>query len=201
MKHKRWAAWALVLALLNLGVLACIYSFSSLGEDRSSAQKIGRLISTYAEPESNPVFLVRAEDRCRFYSDSYCASARAQRRGITPGLYSNPIKLDVTPDSALFYSAYIDARARLIRATATYVVFLDTKPSDEDYLKASISFEEEAGVLVGTIVSNLYALQEEALRDTDHRANWAYVVGFLNNLLILIFVALVTRRAPAIKGS
>lgn len=201
MKHKRWAAWALALALLNLGVLACIYSFSSIGEDRSSAQKIGRLISTYAEPEANPVFLVRAEDRCRFYSDTYCASARAQRRGITPGLYTNPIKLDVNPETALYYSSYIDARARLIRATATYVVFLDTKPDESEYLKASISFEEEAGVLVGTIVSNLYALQEEALRDTDHRGNWAYLVGFLANLLILIFVAMATRRLAAPKGS
>jgi len=200
MKYKRWAAWALVLAFLNLGVLACIYSFTSIGEDRASAQKIGRLISTYAEPEANPVFLVRAEDRCRFYSEAYCASARAQRRGITPGLYTNPIKLDVSPESALFYTAYVDARARLIRATASYVVFLDTKPANPEYLKQSISFEEESGVLVGTIVSNLYALQEEALRDTDHRSNWAYVVGFLANLLVLIFVAYATRRhAP--KGS
>lgn len=194
MKSKLWAA-IVFLAMSNLIVLGCLYSYSTVGEDKSPAQKISRVISTYAEPESNPIFLVRAEDRCRFYGHAYCASAAAQRKSIT-GLFTTPLQLEKTADNAVFYATYLDSRTRLIKATSDYIQFLDTTPSTEAYLFASTSFEEEAGVLVGAIVSNLYALQEDALRDSDKRGNWMYFFGFLSNVIVLALVAVCARRSP-----
>lgn len=198
MKNRIWACFV-ALAVANLMVLFYVYGYSTAGDDKVSAQKISRLISTYAEPESNPVFLVRSEDRCRFYGEVYCPEAKAQRESVA-GSFSAPIKLTAKPGTENTYADYLDARTRLTKVTQDYVTFLDTNPSTLVYLSASVSFEEQAGELIGAIVSNLYALQDVALQDADHSGNWAFAFGYLVNLLMIV-LAVVGSRSPTRKRS
>lgn len=199
-KNKLWAA-CLVLVLANLAILFYVYGNLTQGEDKIAAQNISRVISTYAEPESNPVFLVRSEDRCRFYGKLYCPMAR-QQRVATMTLFTDPIQVNSTTRAAntLYYIDYLNARSDLIEATRKYVAFLNTDPLTPQYLAASIAFEQQAGELIATIVTNLYALQDETLRDSEKSGNWGFVLGYLCNLL-LIALMIYARRTSLQKES
>jgi len=191
MKNRIWAA-CMALLLANISILFYVYGYATSGEEKIAAQSISRLISTYAEPQSNPVFLVRAEDRCRFYGHAYCPAAEAQRASAL-ALFNIPITLSTKPSTEAFYEDYLAARARLIKTTDNYARFLSSHPSTDDYVTASAAFEEEAGGLIGVIVSNLYALQDIALRDSDRAGNWAFAAGYLCNFVLFVLIACARR--------
>lgn len=194
MTRKIWMA-CMGLILANLATLYAVYGNTTMGEQKVAAQNISRLISTYAEPESNPVFIVRAEDRCRFYGEMYCSAAKSQRAAVLT-MFTNPIKLSPADKDTAYYGGYLAAREQLINATRTYVGLLNTHPSNLEYLSASISFEEQAGVLVGTIVSNLYALQDAALSSAENSGSWVFIFGYLCNLALIVLVAIAAHLSP-----
>jgi hypothetical protein len=198
-KNKLWAA-CLALVLANLAILFYVYGNLTQGEDKIAAQNISRLISTYAEPESNPVFLVRSEDRCRFYGKLYCPMAK-QQRVATMNLFTNPTQLTSTTTTVttMYYLDYLNARSDLVEATRKYVAFLNTNPLTPQYLAASIAFEQQAGELIAAIVTNLYALQDETLRESEKSGNWGFTLGYLCNLL-LIALMIFARRTTTQKG-
>lgn len=198
MKNKLWAA-CMALVLMNLAILFYVYGNVTMGEEKIAAQNIGRLISTYAEPESNPVFLVRAEDRCRFYGKTYCPWAKQQRIAIVAP-FSNPIKLAQKATATSYYIDYLNARTDLINVTNDYIAFLDTEPATPEYVAASVAYEAAAGAMVGVIVANLYALQDEALRHSEKSGNWAFTLGYVCNIL-LIAIMIFARRTAAQKRS
>lgn len=198
MKNKLWAA-CMALVLANLAILFYVYGNVTMGEEKIAAQNISRLISTYAEPESNPVFLVRAEDRCRFYGKLYCPTAKQMRiAAVSP--FTNPIKLKQATTATPYYIDYMNARTDLINATEAYVAFLDTEPPTPEYLAASVAYESQAGAMVGVIVTNLYALQDESLKDSERSGNWAFTLGYVCNIL-LIAIMIFARRTAAQKRS
>lgn len=197
MTRKIWMA-CMGLILANLATLYAVYGNTTMGEQKVAAQNISRLISTYAEPESNPVFIVRAEDRCRFYGEMYCSAAESQRAAVL-SMFTNPIKLSPADKDTAYYGGYLAAREQLINATRTYVSLLNTKPSTIEYLSASISFEEQAGVLVGTIVSNLYALQDSALSSAENSGSWVFIFGYICNLMLIVLVAWLARLSTRPK--
>jgi hypothetical protein len=186
MKNKIWAA-CMALVLMNISILFYVYGSTTMGDEKVAAQNISRLISTYTEPESNPMYLTRAEDRCRFYAGVYCPASKALR-AKSVSLFQTPIKIKTTTQSEVYYSDYLTARARLIKATSDYTTFLDENTTNTAYITKSIAFEEEAGVLIGSIVSNLYALQDQALQDADHTGNWAFTLGYICNFLLMVLI-------------
>jgi len=198
MMNKIWAA-CMAFILANICILFYVYGSATSGEEKVAAQQIARLISTYAEPESNPTFLVRAEDRCRFYGPSYCQIASAQRANAL-SLFTSPIVLTVKPTTEVFYNDYLAARARLIKATDDYATLLDSKPETRAYIVASSSFEKEAGMLIGNIVSNLYALQDSTLKEADHTGSWVFALGYLCNFVLFALVVYARRMNNQKRG-
>lgn len=194
LKTKLWAA-CMALVLANLAILFYVYGNVTTGEQKVAAQNINRLISTYAEPESNPVLLVRAEDRCRFYGKLYCPTAK-QRRVAAVAPFTNPIQLSEEAMSSLPYIDYLNARSDLLSATAEYTAILDSEPTLPEYLAASLAYEAKAGASVGVIVANLYTLQDEALRESEKSGNLAFTLGYVCNILLIAIMVFARRAYP-----
>lgn len=197
MKNRIWAA-CMALLLANISILFYVYGYSTSGEEKIAAQSISRVISAYAEPGANPISLVRAEDRCRFYAAEFCAPAQAQRHNVST-LFSRPLTLTTNDNTEAFYLKYLAARLRLIQATNEYAAFLDTTPSNDKYVRASAVFEQVAGHQVGLIVSNLNVLQDMALRDSDRVGNWVFTMGYLCNFFLIALTAF-ARKGTYNKG-
>jgi len=175
------------MAMANMLVLFLVWGQSSTGEDKQSAQTVAQMISAYAEPESNPLTLIRAEDRCRFYGDEYCAASLAQRQNALSA-FTSPSVVTLRMSQDPHYTDYLAARSRLIQATHDFASFLDDEPNEEAYLQAAASFEAEANVLLGAIVSNLYALQEITLAEGESNNTWAFTLGYVCNLILIALI-------------
>lgn len=175
------------MCLANMLVLFLVWGQSSSGEDKQSAQTVAQLISAYAEPESNPLALVRAEDRCRFYGDQHCAASLAQRQNALSA-FTSPTRVTQRMANDPHYNDYMAARTRLAQSTNDFASFLDNKPDEQAYLQAAASFEAEANVLLGSIVSNLYALQETTLAEGENNSTWAFTLGYVCNLILIALI-------------
>lgn len=183
----------MVLLILNVAGLFCVYSIGQTGAGKEAAQSLGKLISAYSEPNSNPQFLVRAEDQCRFWDQSYCARALAKRKAVKITNPYNPPMPEELQATAL-YSAYVDTRSALTQATTEYVAFLDKNPSDVDYIERSKEFEEQASVLIGQLVSYLYDMQNQTIRAQSTATERVLMAQYVALVLLFLIVSILRFR-------
>lgn len=181
------------LLVLNIATLFFIYGTGNTGDGRDTAQSLGRLISAYSEPNSNPQFLVNAENQCRFWGPEYCARALAKRKSILvayPG--STPMPEDLRSTS--LYAAYVETRKALTQETTTYIAFLNQTPSNAEFVAKSKEFEEAAGFLVGQVISYLYDMQGQAIRKQTTTTERVLMVQYLGLVALLFLVCLLRFR-------
>ncbi|ALT58012.1 hypothetical protein FDG94_gp019 [Pseudomonas phage SM1] len=167
--YRRLQSVCLGLTILSLFVLFYVHQYVIDGDARNITQTLGRVASSYVEPESNPQAIIRAEDHCRFWDSSYCKAAEIRRTTFT-SYFNMPLRVPAYIQQDPQYMDFQKAKQQLLKSTSTFVLFLNTKPSNEEYKAKAQSFEKEADELVGNIINSLYGLQQTATSRSD-RAN------------------------------
>lgn len=184
----------------NVALLFAVYGTGTSVDNRDTAQSLSRLISAYSEPNSNPQFLVRDENQCRFWGAGYCARALAKRKSAIAAYAFNPI-LPTVLQSTQLYESYVETRKALTLATTEYVAFLNTNPPNPDYIAKSKEFEEQAGVLVGQLVTNLYDMQSQTILRQTNYTEQILMAQYACSLFLLFLIALLRfRRGGAANG-
>lgn len=183
----------ILLLIVNVGALFCLHTLGTSGDDKETARSLARLISSYAEPDSNPQSLISAENQCRFWDKTYCARAEAKRKAAVLA-YPPVAQVSYTVKQSTLYTAYIETRAALNEATMDYAEFLQTNPSDEQYIERSKEFEEQAGVLLGKMVSYLYDMQEQTARKQGTQAEQVVMTQYLCLMILLLLVCILRLR-------
>lgn len=186
----------IVLAVVNVLVLFFVYNTGGTYDGKFEAQSLSRLISSYSEPDSNPQFLVRDENQCRFWGQGYCARAAAKRKSVLVAQAFSPA-IPVSLQSSVQYHSYIKTREALTMSTTEYVAFLNSNPGNMVYIEQSKQFEEEAGQLVGQLVSYLYDMQAQTIQKQSTYAGQIVMGQYLSLLALLLMACLIRFR----KGS
>lgn len=190
----------IILLIANVAILFLVYGTGGSIDNKDAAQSLSRLISAYSEPNSNPQFLVRDENQCRFWGQGYCARAQAKRKAVTAAYSFNPT-LPASLQSTELYQAYVEGRKALMIATTDYVAFLNTSPPTEQYIAQSKVFEEQAGVLVGQLVTYLYDMQGQTIQRQTNYTEQILMLQYLCLVVLLFFICLLRfRRGGFING-
>ncbi len=183
----------IVLLVLNIASLFVLYGAGATGASRDIAQSLGKLISAYSEPNSNPQFLVSAENQCRFWDAEYCSRAVAKRRSTLRG-YAAQSTVPEEAQSTQLYAAYQTARKALTLETSEFIAFLGTDPDDAAYVIRAKEFEEQAGVLVGQVISTLYEMQEKAIKEQTAATERIMMAQYLALVAVLFLVCILRFR-------
>ena len=166
--YHRLQTVALIMVVINIFVLFYVHRYVLDGDSRNIQQTLGRVASSYVEPESNPQAIIRAEDHCRFWDQTYCKASEIRRTNFA-SYFNLPLKVPAFIEKDPQYADFLKAKQQLLKSTATFVLFLNTKPSNEEYKVKAQSFEKEADELVGHIINSLYGLQEAADAKADNQ--------------------------------
>lgn len=177
----------------NVALLVGFHSWGSATDTSSTAQSLGKLISAYSEPSRNPQFLVTSEMQCRYWGEIYCPRATARRATASMG-YPVGLPLPEELQQGQLYVAFSATRQALNAATTDYIAFLGTNPGNETYVEKSREYEEQAGVLVGQLVSYLYDMQGQLIRKQTVAADRVLLVQYLCLLSLLFIVCLLRFR-------
>lgn len=190
----------IALLVLIIASFFVLYGAGTIGANRDTAQSLGKLISAYSEPNSNPQFLVSAENQCRFWGAEYCARAVAKRKSILRG-YAAPSVVPEDVKAAEQYSAYLATRKALTQETSDFIAFLNTNPSNAEYVEKAKEFEEQAGVLVGQLISYLYDMQERAIKAQTTATEQIMMAQYLAQVAVLFLVCILRFRRGRGYGS
>lgn len=192
----------IVLLGVNLFSLFYIHGEGIMGDSKSDAQRLGRLISSYSEPVNNPISLIRSEGKCRFWDKNYCIGAEARRKASGTTYQLVLVVSEQTKANPLF-SAFTESRGALNKATLDYISFLEKKPSDEEYVNRSREFEEQVGILVGQIVSYLNDMQQESLNAQANKTEKVLMIQYiiLGAMLVLILLLRFRRGGAGYGGA
>lgn len=185
--YRRIQTVCLGLTIAGLMILLYVHRVVLDNDTRNIGQTLGRVASSYVEPESNPQSIIRAEDHCRFWDKVYCRSAEIRRNSFT-SYFNLPMHVPKFVKQDQQYLEFLRAKQQLMASTATFVTFLNTSPTNAEYKERAQSFEKEADELVGQIINSLYGLQESARVRAD-RTNTplllaCYVIAFLQFVLL-----------------
>lgn len=183
----------IILLIANVAILFLVYGTGGSVDSKDAAQNLSRLISAYSEPNSNPQFLVRDENQCRFWGQGYCARAQAKRKAATAVYAYNP-SLPASLQSTELYQSYVESRKALMLATQDYVTFLSTNPPNDQYIAQSKVFEEQAGILVGQLVTFLYDMQGQTIQRQTNYTEQILMAQYLCLVVLLFFVCLLRFR-------
>ena len=183
----------IVLLVLNIASLFVLYGAGGTEASRTTAQSLGRLISAYSEPSSNPQFLVSAENQCRFWGAEYCSRAVGKRKSTIRG-YMAQSAVPEEVQATQLYAAYLDTRKALTLETSEFIAFLNTSPSDADYVVEAKAFEEQAGVLVGRVISHLYEMQQNAIKEQIAATERIMMAQYLALVAVLFLVCILRFR-------
>lgn len=190
----------IVLLVLNIASLFVLYGAGFTGARQDTAQSLSKLISAYSEPNSNPQFLVSAENQCRFWGAEYCSRAIAKRKSILRG-YAAQSAIPEDLQSTQTYAVYLSTRKALTQETSEFIAFLNTDPSNEEYVGRSKEFEEQAGVLVGQLISYLYGMQERAIKAQTTATEQIMMAQYLAQVAVLFLVCILRFRRGRGYGS
>lgn len=185
--------FCIVLLVLNIASLFVLYGAGTAGASRDTAQSLGKLISAYSEPNSNPQFLVSAENQCRFWGAEYCSRSAAKRKSTLLG-YTAQSTIPEEVQSTQLYAAYLSTRKALTLETSEFITFLNAEPGDEEYVRRAKAFEEQAGVLVGQVISYLYEMQENALKAQTAATERIMMAQYLALVAVLFLVCILRFR-------
>lgn len=183
----------LVLVAINVLILVGAYGTGFSVDNKDVAQSLSKLISSYAEPNSNPQFLVRDENQCRYWGQGYCARAEAKRKAIQIAASYNPVLPEVLQASPT-YKNYSEVRGALTAATNEYITFLNTNPANPDFVARSKIFEESAGVLVGQLVNYLYDMQSATIARQTAYTDKVLMVQYLVLMTVLLLLCIIRFR-------
>lgn len=186
--YRRIQTAALILVVINLFVLFYVHRYVLDGEARNITQTLGRVASSYVEPESNPQAIIRAEDHCRFWDKSYCKAAEIRRTSFTT-YFNMPLHVPRFIAEDPQYADFNNAKQQLLKSTAAFVLFLNSKPSDEVYKDRAQSFEREADELVAQIINSLYGLQETASAKTDRTNMPLLIIAYIISIALFVLVS------------
>lgn len=183
----------IVLLVLNIASLFVLYGAGVSGASQDTAQSLGKLISAYSEPNSNPQFLVSAENQCRFWGAEYCSRATSKRKAILRG-YAAQANVPPEAQSTQAYATYLATRKALTQETTEYIAFLNTDPGNAEYVERSKEFEEQAGMLVGQLISYLYDMQERAIRAQTLATEQTMMAQYLALVAVLFLLCILRFR-------
>jgi hypothetical protein len=193
----------IVVIFVNVLILVGVYGTGAADNGQDTTQSLSRLISGYAEPSSNPQFLVRDENQCRFWTTTiksgYCARALAKRKAIvaaysfTPSL---PEVLKATPH----YAAYVETRKALTISTNEYISFLSTNPPDAVYIDASKQFEEQTQVLVGQLIGYLYDMQSQTIAKQSGSTQAILMMQYFSMVALMFLVCFLRFRRGGVTN-
>lgn len=192
----------IVFLAVNLVILFYIHGQGMVGDAKSDAQRLGRLISSYSEPVNNPISLIRSEGKCRFWDKNFCVGAEARRKASGTTYQLVLVVSEQTKANPLF-SAFTESRGALNKATLDYISFLEKKPSDDEYVAKSREFEEQVGILVGQIVSYLNDMQQESLNEQANRTEKVLMIQYivLGAMLVLVLLLRFRKGGTAYGGA
>lgn len=186
--YRRMQTVCLMLVVATLCVLFYVHQYILDGDARNITQTLGRVASSYVEPESNPQALIRAEDHCRFWNASYCKAAEIRRASFT-AYFNMPLTVPKYIQNDPQYADFLAAKQQLMKSTASFATFLGTQPSDAEYKLRAQSFEREADELVGQIINSLYGLQETAKAKADKTNVPLLILSYALALLQLVLIS------------
>lgn len=190
----------IVLLVLNIASLFVLYGAGAIGASRDTAQSLGKLISAYSEPNSNPQFLVSAENQCRFWGAEYCSRAVAKRKSILRG-YAAQSVIPQEVQSTQVYAAFLSTRKALTLETSEFIAFLNTEPDNQLYVDRAKEFEEQAGVLIGQLIGYLYDMQERAIRTQTTATEQIMMAQYICLVTVLFMVCILRFRRGRGYGS
>lgn len=183
----------IILLVMNIASLFVLYGAGATGASRDTAQSLGKLISAYSEPNSNPQFLVSAENQCRFWGAEYCSRAIAKRKSMIRA-YAAQALVPEEVQSTQTYATYLSTRRALTQETSEFIAFLNTSPSNEEYVGTAKEFEEQAGVLVGQLISYLYEMQQRAITKQTTAAEQIMMAQYLALVAVLFLICILRFR-------